>query len=132
MIEVARPVRVNGFTLIEILIVVVVLGILAAITVPRFSDASNQAENAAAHSQFNVLRGQMAMYWVREGTGAPLGEDITEVIDSLNSYGLLASPIVDSEPDVSGFQISGNHTLTWDAGVGVVRVFDSDGLPCDW
>ena len=72
------------------------------------------------------------MYWVHEGTGASLGEDITEVIDSLDSYGLLSSPIIDSEPDVSGFQISGNHTLTWDQGVGVVRVFDSDGLPCDW
>jgi prepilin-type N-terminal cleavage/methylation domain-containing protein len=122
----------NGFTLIEILIVVVVLGILAALTVPQFSDATTQAEDAAAHSQFNVLRGQMAMYWVYEGTSAPLGEDITEVIDSLDSYGLLSSPIVDSEPDVSGFQISGNHTLTWDQGAGVVRVFDSDGLPCDW
>ena len=132
MNEVALPVRVNGFTLIEILIVVVVLGILAALTVPQFSDATTQTEDAAAHSQFNVLRGQMAMYWVYEGTSAPLGEDISEVIDSLDSYGLLSSPIVDSEPDVSGFQISGNHTLTWDQGVGVVRVFDSDGLPCDW
>ncbi len=124
--------RPTGFTLIEILIVVVILGILAAFTVPRFTDATTQAENATAHSQLNVLRGQMALFWVYEGTNAPLGSDITEVIDSLESYGLLSSPIVDSAPDVSGFQISGNHTLTWDQSIGVVRVFDSDGFPCDW
>ena len=63
---------------------------------------------------------------------APLGDDITGVIDSLESYGLLSSPLVDSNPDMSGFQISGDHTITWDQGVGVVRVFDSDGFPCDW
>ena len=124
--------RSTGFTLIEILIVVVILGILAAFTVPQFSEATAQAENAAAHSQFNVLRGQMALYWVNEGTESHLGDDITQVIDSLDSYGLLSSPMVDSSPDISGFQISGNHTLTWDGSVGVVRVFDSDGLPCDW
>ena len=124
--------RSNGFTFIEILIVVVVLGILAALTVPQFSDATTQAEDAAAHSQVNVLRGQMALYWVHEGADAPLGDDIAGVIDSLESYGLLSSPIVDSNPDVSGFQISGDHTLTWDQSIGVVRVFDSDGFPCDW
>ena len=124
--------RSNGFTLIEILIVVVVLGILAALTVPQFSNATTQAEDAAAHSQLNVLRGQMALYWVYEGSDTSLGEDIPGVIDSLESYGLLSSPIVDTNPEVSGFQISGDHTLTWDESIGVVRVFDSDGFPCDW
>jgi prepilin-type N-terminal cleavage/methylation domain-containing protein len=124
--------RSGGFTLIEILIVVVVLGILAALTVPQFSNATSQAEDAAAHSQLNILRGQMALYWVHEGPDAPLGEDINGVIESLESYGLLSSSMVDSNPEVSGFQISGDHTLTWDEGVGVVRVFDSDGFPCDW
>ena len=122
----------HGFTLIEILIVVVVLGILAALTVPQFSRATTQAEGATAHSQLNVLRGQMALYWVHEGPDAPLGDDITGVIESLGSYGLLSSPIVDSNPEMSGFQISGDHTIIWDQGVGVVRVFDSDGFPCDW
>ena len=124
--------RSSGFTLIEILIVVVVLGILAALTVPQFSNATSQAEDAAAHSQLNVLRGQMALYWVYEGPDTSLGDDIPGVIDSLESYGLLSSPIVDTNPEVSGFQISGDHTLTWDESIGVVRVFDSDGFPCDW
>ena len=89
--------RSNGFTLIEILIVVVVLGILAALTVPQFSNATTQAEDAAAHSQFNVLRGQMALYWVHEGPDAPLGDDIPAVIDSLESYGALGQYAGDSK-----------------------------------
>jgi len=39
--------RGNGFTLIEILAVVVILGILAGILVPRFSDMTEQARRSA-------------------------------------------------------------------------------------
>ncbi|MHC4363321.1 MAG: type IV pilin protein, partial [Planctomycetota bacterium] len=34
----------SGFTLVEILIVVVILGILAAIVIPQFTDASTEAK----------------------------------------------------------------------------------------
>jgi type II secretion system protein G len=55
----------RAFTLIEILIVVVILGILAAIVIPQFSDASTQANNANVHSQLQTLRGQLELYKVQ-------------------------------------------------------------------
>ncbi|HVP74318.1 MAG TPA: type II secretion system protein [Phycisphaerales bacterium] len=55
----------RAFTLIEILIVVVILGILAAIVIPQFSDASTQANEANVRSQLQTLRGQLELYKVQ-------------------------------------------------------------------
>ncbi|HWB20738.1 MAG TPA: prepilin-type N-terminal cleavage/methylation domain-containing protein, partial [Phycisphaerales bacterium] len=55
----------RAFTLIEILIVVVILGILAAIVIPQFTDASTQASNASVKSQLQTLRGQLELYRVQ-------------------------------------------------------------------
>jgi len=61
----------RAFTLIEILIVVVILGILAAIVIPQFSDASTQANNANVHSQLQTLRGQLELYKVQHTDNYP-------------------------------------------------------------
>ncbi len=54
--------RRNAFTLIEILIVVVILGILAAVVVPQFTNAADDANDAAVRSQLQTLRGQIELY----------------------------------------------------------------------
>jgi prepilin-type N-terminal cleavage/methylation domain-containing protein len=50
----ARPVR-RAFTLVEILIVVVILGILAAIVTPQFADATEESRRAAFVSELRVF-----------------------------------------------------------------------------
>ena len=52
----------SGFTLIEILIVVIILGILAAIVIPQFSSASNDARKSNVQSTVQTLRSQVALY----------------------------------------------------------------------
>ena len=55
--------RVNrAFTLIEILIVVVILGILAAIVIPQFTDASQQAMESSVVTQLQTLRSQIELH----------------------------------------------------------------------
>ncbi len=58
--------RNKGFTLVEILIVVVILGILAAIVVPQFTNASQQAVKGALASQLQTINAQVELYRVQE------------------------------------------------------------------
>jgi general secretion pathway protein G len=52
----------RGFTLVEILIVVVILGILAAIVIPQFTQASSEAKTNSLCSDLQTLRSQVELY----------------------------------------------------------------------
>lgn len=52
----------SGFTLVEILIVVIILGILAAIVIPQFTNASQDARESSVVSQLQTLRSQVELY----------------------------------------------------------------------
>jgi general secretion pathway protein G len=57
--------RNQGFTLVEILIVVIILGILAAIVIPQFTEASNDARTSALSSDLQTVRSQLELYKVQ-------------------------------------------------------------------
>ena len=57
--------RRKGFTLVEILIVVIILGILAAIVIPQFTEASNDARESALASDLQTCRSQLELYKVQ-------------------------------------------------------------------
>src|SRR5512137_530721 len=62
----------RGFTLVEILIVVVILGILAAIVIPQFTQASTEAKQNSLASDLQTLRSQIELYKVQHNDTAPL------------------------------------------------------------
>ncbi|MBS0192421.1 MAG: prepilin-type N-terminal cleavage/methylation domain-containing protein [Phycisphaerales bacterium] len=56
----------KAFTLVEILIVVVILGILAAIVVPQFTNATQDAQAGNIKSQLDTLNNQIELYRARK------------------------------------------------------------------
>lgn len=67
----ARSRRIQAFTLVEILIVVVILGILAAITVPQLAGAAGEAAAKATYSDLQKLRRAVQVYKVRNQGNLP-------------------------------------------------------------
>jgi general secretion pathway protein G len=60
--------RTAGFTLIEILVVIVILGILAALIVPRVMDRPDQARVTAARADIAAIIGALKLYKLDNGT----------------------------------------------------------------
>lgn len=67
----ARTLKAKGFTLVEILIVVVILGILAAIVIPQFTSASESAKKSSMQTQLQSLRSQLELYQLQHNGNYP-------------------------------------------------------------
>ena len=80
----------KGFTLVEILIVVIILGILAAIVIPQFTEASNDARESALQSDLQTVRSQLELFKVQHLENYPnqiagVGTDTTKFTNLLIS-----------------------------------------------
>ncbi len=81
----------KGFTLVEILIVVIILGILAAIVIPQFSSASDDARQSALVSDLQTLRSQLELYKVQHLDYYPDVHSLTAGVAWVPDTGALAS-----------------------------------------
>ncbi len=65
----------QGFTLVEILIVVIILGILAAIVIPQFTEASSEARISNLMTNLQTIRSQVLLYKTQHLENYPADDD---------------------------------------------------------
>src|SRR5690606_7059589 len=72
-----------GFTLIELVIVVLVLGIITAVAAPKMFDTATEARESATRQSLGVLRGAIELYRAQNGSypaAATLSTDLKPYI----------------------------------------------------
>ncbi|MBX3384034.1 MAG: prepilin-type N-terminal cleavage/methylation domain-containing protein [Phycisphaeraceae bacterium] len=76
----------RAFTLVELLVVVVVLGILVAVVIPQYANATADAQLKATQDQLIKIRRAMDVYYVRNNNMLPA------VTEGNGTWGQIANP----------------------------------------
>lgn len=61
----------SGFTLVELLIVVIILGVIAAIAIPQFTSSTEDAKLSALDMTLSELRNSIELYYHQHGATYP-------------------------------------------------------------
>ncbi|HUT89541.1 MAG TPA: type II secretion system protein [Thermoguttaceae bacterium] len=91
--------RRGGFTLIEVLIVVVIMAVLAATIIPQFSSSTQDAKESQLSFNMHTLRSQIEIYKVHHVGSYPVitGSDLPQLTSETNAKGVVNTGA--SDPD---------------------------------
>ncbi|OWY72864.1 hypothetical protein B7486_00530 [cyanobacterium TDX16] len=82
----------RGFTLVELLIVVIILGILAAVVIPQFTDASTDARSSSLTFNLREVRKQIDLYkHQHNGNPPPLADFVNQMTKKTDAAGTVSA-----------------------------------------
>jgi len=92
----------SGFTLVELVIVIVVLGILAAVAVPRFFDFTGDAKDAACKGALGGVRSGVSTFYAHSATPAGGGQAAFPTLLQLAAPGTVMADAMPDNPYSTG------------------------------
>jgi len=106
----------NGFTLIELIIVIVVIGILATVAIPKFLELRVEAEKAAVDTMLGSLESAMSIYASRQylnNNSITVHNPFDDLSNVPNNYNGVNDPVTPANtPDGTwSFRTSGNWIM---------------------
>lgn len=77
----------KGFTLVELMVVVVIIGILTAVAIPVYNNVTDNAKKKAHNANVRILKSAAQMYLMEKGTeNIPVGDISTSIDQYLDGF----------------------------------------------